>query len=253
MKFFKLRIGSFQNLPMIFKREFSRKISFNRKKEIGVNILQKQMEKEMEDPVNQTFNAIKTQSDKIENFQESKDYSITPSEEDTPKINFDFSKFTRRNNELEEIQNATKNQPKDFRKNIRKKDKQPKEEKDEKKELTELLGEEAMEKLEEMIEIDKSVEKHTGRSFDINDARSGVVNLIVDEDKVVTKKHQNQLQSIEETPQNTQEEPKNVLVNRPGRNFVWGVGEEVRQKRRSIRMFNLQKSLPQEFTQLLSK
>ncbi len=101
-----------------------------------------------------------------------------------------------------------------------------------------MLDEDTFEKLEEMIIIDKSTEKMIGKTFDVNDDRGVLTKVTIDPQQVVEDNR-----SLSENATTLDEEneniSRNVLVHRPERKHLWGLGEEVKNKKRSkIMVYN---------------
>jgi hypothetical protein len=225
---------------VMFKLSFhniTKKISLSKKRDIGVQKLKKEIENNISDKKDQLYQSIKNQSEnlniknKINEIGEELDGEMKT---EIKELGFDFSKFKKRNEKLDKSSQKNTEEKKENPCNLKKGkgNKEDKENKDDQEDLKKMLDEETFEKLEEMITIDKSTEKMIGKTFDVNDDRGILTKVSIDPQQIVEDKR-----SISENVSTLDEEnenvSRNVLVHRPERKHLWGLGEEVKNRKRS--------------------
>jgi len=227
----------------MFKLSFNnitKKISLSKKRDMGIQKLKKEIENNYSDKKDQLYHSIKNQSEnlniksKIDEVGEEFDGEAKT---EIKELGFDFSKFKKRNEKLDKTSQVKTEEKKENPYNL-KKEKGNKEDKDDQEDLKKMLDEDTFEKLEEMIIIDKSTEKMIGKTFDVNDDRGVLTKVTIDPQQVVEDNR-----SLSENATTLDEEneniSRNVLVHRPERKHLWGLGEEVKNKKRSkIMVYN---------------
>ena len=228
MNIFVLAQKSTKFMTKISCFNITKKISFNKKREIGIEKLKNQIITDNQDPKTQVIKTIKNQTEnlllksKLENVG---DYIDADIKREGQEFGFDFSKFKKRNEDLSKT-NASSVKDKSPAK------KGKKEKTDSQEDLKKILDEETYEKLEEMITIDKTTEKIIGKTTDLNDNRGVLTKLSVDADQIIDKNGK-----VHEMNSQLDDDDENfsskVLVHRPERHHLWGLGEEVKNKKKS--------------------
>jgi len=227
----------------MFKLSFNnitKKISLSKKRDMGIQKLKKEIENNYSDKKDQLYHSIKNQSENLNiksKIDEVGEQFDGEAKTEIKELGFDFSKFKKRNEKLDKTSQVKTEEKKENPYNL-KKEKGNKEDKDDQEDLKKMLDEDTFEKLEEMIIIDKSTEKMIGKTFDVNDDRGVLTKVTIDPQQVVEDNR-----SLSENATTLDEEneniSRNVLVYRPERKHLWGLGEEVKNKKRSkIMVYN---------------